>query len=96
MITEFVFCRAEREPHRGGKTCTFTTKQETDIVKMVRENNTITLRQILTRILADHATFGNIQTVSLSTLDHVLRRNAMWMKQVYRLPFDRNTDHIKE
>ncbi|XP_046881313.1 syntaxin-18 isoform X2 [Hypomesus transpacificus] len=61
---------------------------------MVRENNTITLRQ--TRILADHATLRNIQTVSLSTLDRVLSRNAMRMKQVYRVLFDRNTDHIKE
>ncbi|XP_062339584.1 uncharacterized protein LOC134038006 [Osmerus eperlanus] len=88
--------RTEREPHRGGRTCTFTAEQETDIVKMVRENNTITLRQIQTRILADHATFRNIQTVSFSTLDRVLRRNAMRMKQVYRVLFDRNTDHIKE
>jgi len=96
VLTVFVFCRTEREPHRGGRTCTFTAEQETDIVKMVRENNTITLRQIQTRILADHATFRNIQTVSLSTLDRVLRRNAMRMKQVYRVLFDRNTDHIKE
>src|SRR4029434_3013112 len=27
VLTVFVFCRTEREPHRGGRTHTFTTEQ---------------------------------------------------------------------
>ena len=78
MLTVFVFCRTEREPHRGGRTRTFTAEQETDILNMVHENNSITLIQIQTRILADHATFRDIQTVSLSTLNRVLQRNGIY------------------
>ena len=63
---------------------------------MVRENNAITLRHIKTRILSDHATFRNVQTISLSTLERILYRNAMLVKQVYRVPFERNTDRIKK
>lgn len=96
MLTVFAFCRTERQPHCGGRARIFTEEQETDIVNIVRENNTITLRQLQSRILADHGTFRDIHTVSLSTLDRVLRRNHVRMKQVYRVPFDRNTDRIKE
>jgi len=65
-------------------------------VNMVHENNAITLRQIKQKILADNAAFNTIQNVSLSTLDRVLKRNSLAMKQVYRVPFERNTDHVKE
>ena len=96
VLTVFVFCRTEREPHRGGRARIFTAEQEMAIVEMVRENNALTLRQIKARILADRAIFRNVQTVSLSTLDRILHRNTMRMKQVYRVPFERNTDRIKE
>ena len=33
MLTVFVFCRTESEPHRGGRTHTFTAEQETEIVR---------------------------------------------------------------
>ncbi|XP_049908273.1 uncharacterized protein LOC126395121 [Epinephelus moara] len=88
--------RTERQPHSGGKRRVFTPEQETLIVNMVRENNAITLRQIKQKILADNAAFNTIQNVSLSTLDRVLKRNSLAMKQVYRVPFERNTDHVKE
>ncbi|XP_049902352.1 mesenchyme-specific cell surface glycoprotein-like isoform X1 [Epinephelus moara] len=88
--------RTERQPHSGGKRRVFTPEQETLIVNTVRENNAITLRQIKQKILADNAAFNTIQNVSLSTLDRVLKRNSLAMKQVYRVPFERNTDHVKE
>src|SRR4029434_3327889 len=47
VLTVFVFCRTEREPHRGGRTHTFTAEQETEIVNMVRENNAITRFTVL-------------------------------------------------
>ncbi|XP_039664144.1 uncharacterized protein LOC120563802 [Perca fluviatilis] len=40
--------------------------------------------------------FQNIDRVSLSTLDRVLRRNNLRMKQVYRVPFERNSERVKE
>ncbi|XP_078023635.1 uncharacterized protein LOC117260022 [Epinephelus lanceolatus] len=88
--------RTERQPHSGGKRRVFTPEQETLIVNMVRENNAVTLRQIKQKILADNAAFNMIQNVSLSTLDCVLKRNSLAMKQVSRVPFKRNTDHVKE
>src|SRR4029434_8968707 len=47
VLTVFVFCRTESEPHRGGRTHTFTAKQETEIVNMVCENNGITRFTVL-------------------------------------------------
>ncbi len=40
--------------------------------------------------------FLNIDRVSFSTLDRVLRRNHLRMKQVYRVPFERNSERVKE
>src|SRR4029434_486061 len=47
VLTVFVFCRTESEPHRGGRTHTFTAEQETEIVNMVCENNGITRFTVL-------------------------------------------------
>src|SRR4029434_4132083 len=47
VLTVFVFCRTEREPHRGGRTHTFTAEQETEIVNMVCENYGITRFKVL-------------------------------------------------
>ncbi|KAI2645544.1 Insertion element IS630 uncharacterized 39 kDa protein [Labeo rohita] len=38
----------------------------------------------------------NINNVSLTTIDRILRRNHMAMKQLYRVPFQRNSDVVKE
>ncbi|KAL7852197.1 hypothetical protein SRHO_G00179820 [Serrasalmus rhombeus] len=35
-------------------------------------------------------------SVSISTIDRVLRKNQMRMKQLYRVPFERNGDRVKE
>ncbi len=63
---------------------------------MVLENNAITLRQIQRKIIENNDMFQNIDRVSLSTLDRVLRRNHLRMKQVYRVPFERNSERVKE
>lgn len=54
--------------------------------------NTIRLRK--TRMIEDNVTFEGIITVSLSTIDHVLKRNRVRMKQVFRAPFA--TERVKE
>ncbi|RXN22017.1 receptor-type tyrosine- phosphatase U-like protein [Labeo rohita] len=62
---------------------------------MVRENNLIRLREIRDKVIADNVNFEGID-VSLATIDRVLRRQKMWMKQVYRVPFERNSARHKD
>ncbi|XP_056885554.1 uncharacterized protein LOC130523939 [Takifugu flavidus] len=66
------------------------------ICNIVVENNAITLREIQTTILQDNDTFANIQTVSISTIDRVLKKQHMRMKQLYTVPFERNGERVKE
>ena len=79
----------------GGQVCS-PPHQETLIVDMVRENNAIKLSEIQQKIIEDHVHFEGINSVSLSTVDRVLKRNTLRMKQLYRVPFDRNSDRVKE
>lgn len=83
-------------PRGGGRVAIFTPAQEALIVDMVRENNTIRLREIKERVIADNVNFENIDNVSLTTIDRVLQRQRVRMKQAYRVPFARNSDRIKD
>lgn len=88
--------RTARQVHRGGRGRIFTPHQEMAICNIVVENNAITLREIQTTILQDNDTFANIQTVSISTIDRVLKKQHMRMKQLYTVPFERNGERVKE
>lgn len=66
------------------------------IVDMVRANNAIRLREIQSAVIEDNGIFHNIGSVSLSTIDRVLNKNEMSMKQLYRVPFERNSERVKE
>ncbi|XP_035984100.1 uncharacterized protein LOC118557813 isoform X2 [Fundulus heteroclitus] len=88
--------RVERMPHRGGRVAIFTAAQKTAIVDMVRENNLIRLREIRDKVIDDNVNFEGIDDVSLATIDRVLRRQKMRMKQVYRVPFERNSARHKD
>ncbi|KAK0132354.1 hypothetical protein N1851_032775 [Merluccius polli] len=59
-------------------------------------NNAITLRQIRTAIIEDNAIFQNVNSISISTTDRILNKHQMTMKQLYRVPFERNSDGVKE
>lgn len=74
----------------------FTAEQETHIVNMVIANNSIRLREIQQRIIEDDNTFQNIHNVSISVLCRVLARNRIRMKQIYRVPFERNSERVKQ
>ncbi len=74
----------------------FTAEQETHIVNMVIANNSIRLREIQQRIIEDDTTFQNIYNVSISVLGRVLARNRIRMKQIYRVPFERNSESVKQ
>ncbi|XP_076849790.1 uncharacterized protein LOC143497998 [Brachyhypopomus gauderio] len=76
--------RVERLPFAGGRPSRFTPAQEVLIVDMVRENNMIRLREIQERIICDNVNFQNIDNVSLTTIDRVLK--------CQRVPFERNSD----
>lgn len=58
---------------------------------MVVENNATRLRKIKGVIIKN-----NIQTVSISTTDRVLKRRQMNMKQLYAVPFERNGERVKD
>ncbi|XP_031723080.1 uncharacterized protein LOC116394257 [Anarrhichthys ocellatus] len=90
------FCRTARLPHAGGRRAIFTQEQETVIVGMVLQDNLIRLREIQERVIQDNTHFQGIDSVSISTIDRVLHRNRIRMKQVYRVPFERNSPRVKE
>lgn len=85
-----------RQLHRGGRGPFFTPEQEEAICTMVVENSAIRLRAIRSAIKEDNNIFANIQTVSISTIDRVLKRHQMNMKQLYTVPFERNGERVKE
>ena len=62
---------------------------------MVVANNAIRLHEIKAAVLADQVTFMNINSVSLATIDRILKRNLVATKQLYKVPFQRNSDRVK-
>ncbi|XP_026037838.1 uncharacterized protein LOC113030533 isoform X1 [Astatotilapia calliptera] len=88
--------RTARQPRAGGRGPLMTPQQEERICAMVAANNALRLREIQRTVVNDDTIFGNIQSISISTIDRVLRRNEMSMKQLYRVPFERNSDRVKE
>nr|XP_024659045.1 uncharacterized protein LOC112435148 [Maylandia zebra] len=63
---------------------------------MVTANNAIKLREIQTRIVADHEIFDNIDRISLTTITRTLSKHRVRMKQLYTVPFERNSERVKE
>ncbi|XP_063066069.1 keratin, type I cytoskeletal 9-like [Engraulis encrasicolus] len=89
--------RIERLPCTGGRPKVFNAEQEVAIVNMVIANNAIRLRDIRRAVIDDDdGIFSNINTVSLTTIDRVLKRHHVAMKELYRVPFQRNSEAVKE
>lgn len=63
-------------------------------VKMVVANNV--MRKIRAAVIADQGMFRNINNVSVTTTDHILRGNHMSMVHRYTVTFQRNSDVLKE
>ncbi len=93
ILTCFLLYRIHTLPHTGGRGKIFGIEQESAIVDMVVANNAIRLQAA---VIADQGAFRNINSVSLATIDRVLKRNHVRMKQRYRVPFQRNSDIVKE
>lgn len=88
--------RIEGRERQGGRGPIFSEEQERAIVNMVLANNAIRLREIQTNILNDHTVFNNVHQVSLSTLGRILKKHHIQMKQLYRVPFERNSERVKD
>lgn len=63
---------------------------------MVVVNNAIKLREIQDRVLADNDIFENVNSVSTTTIARVLKKHQVTMKQLYTVPFERNSERVKE
>lgn len=89
------FYRMARRPTGGGRQRLFTQQQELAIVNLVRANNAIRLHQLQQQILEDRQVFNNINRVSITTIRRILVKHNMTMKQLYRVPFERNSVRVK-
>ena len=92
----FVLHRIEGRVQRGGRAPIFTPLQEREIVNMVLANNAIRLREIQAKIIEDQIIFQNVNQVSLSTIACILKAHQVQMKQMYRVPFERNSERVKQ
>ena len=63
---------------------------------MVIANNSIRLREICANIIADNGVFANIENVGTTKIARVLKKHQIRMKQLYTVPFERNSERIKE
>ncbi|KAK7878861.1 hypothetical protein WMY93_034262 [Mugilogobius chulae] len=70
--------------------------QKREICNLVIANNAINLRQIRDAIIQDNVIFRKIQFHQHLYNNRVLRRHQMTMKQIYKVPSERNSDRVKE
>jgi hypothetical protein len=90
------FCRTERRPSIGGGRRLLTAEQETVLVNMVIASNAIRLREIQTQTVENQVVFQGIDSISISTIDQIVQKNHTRTKQLYRVPFERNSNRVKE
>lgn len=73
-----------------------TEQQELAIVAMVGANNEMKLKQIQARVLEDNKVFGTINAISVTTISQTLSKHQIHMKRLYKVPFERNSERMKE
>ncbi|KAL6488937.1 hypothetical protein MHYP_G00026780 [Metynnis hypsauchen] len=88
--------RTDRRHHFGGRPRLLSEEQENAIVNMAIANNVIRLREIQNRIIEDQSVFQGIDQISIATIDRILQCNRTAMKQACRVPFERNSENIKD
>lgn len=89
-------CRIETRPNRGGRGKILTDQQERAVVNLVRARNDIRLTEIRQHILDNDDMFNNVEAISLPTIARMLKRHQVSLKQLYRVPFERNADRVKQ
>lgn len=83
-------------PPTGGRGRTLSDTQKIAIVDMVIGNSALKLQEIRDIVLADNITFGNVNTVSTTTIARVLEKHKIRMKQLYTITFERNGELVNE
>ena len=68
-----------------------TRGQEKAIVNMVKVQNDIALKTIQQRIISCTDTFFNIQSINLTTINRILKRSKISLKNLDIIPIARNT-----
>lgn len=63
---------------------------------MVIANKAIKMREIQSAVIENNTVFDNIESVSISTIDRVLKKNEFHMKQLYKVPFEQKSEKVKE
>ncbi|KAI7797505.1 hypothetical protein IRJ41_013831 [Triplophysa rosa] len=71
-------------------------EQELAIVNMVIADNEMKLKDIQSRVVEDNLVFGNIAAISITSISRTLAKHRVQMKQLYKVPFERNSERIKE
>lgn len=89
-------CRIVTRPNSGGRGKILTDQQEQAVVDLVRARNDIRLTEIRQHILDNEDMFNNVGSISLPTIARILERHQVSIKQLYRVPFERNADRVKQ
>ncbi|XP_044056780.1 uncharacterized protein LOC122878265 [Siniperca chuatsi] len=88
--------RTQRLPTSGRRGKLLSEDQEHAIVGLVIADNVIKLREIQTRIVEDNLVFHNVESISLTTIARTLTKHRVQMKQLSIVPFERNSERVKE
>ncbi|XP_044038030.1 uncharacterized protein LOC122869274 [Siniperca chuatsi] len=88
--------RIQHLPPSGGRGKLLNEEQELAIVNMVIADNEIKLKDIQSRVVEDNLVFGNIAAISTTSISRTLAKHRVRMKQLYKVPFERNSERIKE
>ena len=89
-------CRIETRPDRRGRGKILTDQQERAVVNLVRDRNDIRLTEIYQHILDNDDMFNNVEAISLPTIAPMLKRHQVSLKQLYRVPLERDADRMKQ
>ncbi len=63
---------------------------------MVIADNEVKLKDIQSRVVENNLVFGNIAAISITSISRTLAKHRVRMKQLYKVPFERNSERIKE
>ncbi|XP_029553540.1 uncharacterized protein LOC115152827 [Salmo trutta] len=88
--------RIEIWSNRGGRGKILTDQQEWAVVNLVRARNDIHPTEIRQHILDNDDMFNNVEAISLPAIARMLKRHQVSLKQLYRVPFERNADRVKQ
>lgn len=96
MLNFLSLQRMQRLPPSGGRGKLLNNHQELAIVDMVVANNAIKLHELQSRIVEDNDMFENVHSISITAIARTLSKHRVRMKQLYTVPFERNSERVKE